>query len=52
MAELITLEGDIARLPVEEYLKRQGRFTHLFQPQRNETLLNEIQAESTVIGEG
>jgi pyruvate ferredoxin oxidoreductase beta subunit len=32
------------RLPVEEYLKRQGRFGHLFQPQRNETLLKEIQA--------
>jgi pyruvate ferredoxin oxidoreductase beta subunit len=32
------------RLPVEEYLKRQGRFRHLFQPQRNETLLKEIQA--------
>lgn len=32
------------RLPVEEYLKRQGRFSHLFQPQRNETLLKEIQA--------
>jgi len=32
------------RLPVEEYLKRQGRFTHLFQPQRNDVLLQEIQA--------
>jgi pyruvate ferredoxin oxidoreductase beta subunit len=32
------------RLPVEEYLKRQGRFSHLFQPQRNKTLLKEIQA--------
>jgi pyruvate ferredoxin oxidoreductase beta subunit len=32
------------RLPVEEYLKTQGRFAHLFQPQRNATLINEIQA--------
>jgi len=32
------------RLPVEEYLKKQGRFAHLFQPQRNEVLLAEIQA--------
>ena len=32
------------RLPVEEYLKLQGRFRHLFEPQPNETLLNEIQA--------
>jgi pyruvate ferredoxin oxidoreductase beta subunit len=33
------------RLPVEEYLKRQGRFNHLFQPQRNDTLLKEIQTK-------
>ena len=32
------------RLPVEEYLKRQGRFRHLFEPARNEALLREIQA--------
>lgn len=32
------------RLPVEEYLKRQGRFAHLFKPQRNETLLAEMQS--------
>jgi pyruvate ferredoxin oxidoreductase beta subunit len=32
------------RLPVEEYLKRQGRFDHLFTPERNEALLSEIQA--------
>jgi pyruvate ferredoxin oxidoreductase beta subunit len=31
------------RVPVEDYLKRQGRFAHLFEPQRNETLLREIQ---------
>jgi pyruvate ferredoxin oxidoreductase beta subunit len=31
------------RLPVEEYLKRQGRFAHLFEPERNEALLREIQ---------
>lgn len=32
------------RVPVEEYLKKQGRFRHLFEPQRNEALLAEIQA--------
>lgn len=32
------------RLPVEAYLEKQGRFAHLFSPQRNEVLLKEIQA--------
>jgi pyruvate ferredoxin oxidoreductase beta subunit len=32
------------RLPVEDYLKRQGRFAHLFHPERNERLIGEIQA--------
>lgn len=31
------------RQPVEDYLQRQGRFAHLFSPQRNEKLLGEIQ---------
>ncbi len=31
------------RVPVEEYLKLQGRFRHLFEPEPNEALLNEIQ---------
>lgn len=31
------------RLPVEEYLKAQGRFSHLFHPRRNGELLGEIQ---------
>ena len=31
------------RVPVEEYLKRQGRFRHLFEPQRNDSMLDEIQ---------
>jgi pyruvate ferredoxin oxidoreductase beta subunit len=31
------------RLPVEEYLKRQGRFNHLFEPKRNDTLIQNIQ---------
>lgn len=33
------------RLPVEEYLKTQGRFAHLFEPERNDRLLNEIRAQ-------
>ena len=32
------------RLPVENYLKAQGRFSHLFEPVRQEELLREIQA--------
>lgn len=32
------------RLPVEDYLSRQGRFAHLFQPQRNEAEIKAIQA--------
>jgi pyruvate ferredoxin oxidoreductase beta subunit len=33
------------RVPVEEYLKLQGRFRHLFEPARDEAVLAEIQAE-------
>ncbi len=33
------------RKPVEEYLQRQGRFAHLFRPERNEALLQGWQAE-------
>jgi len=33
------------RAPVEEYLKLQGRYAHLFEPQRNEKLIGEIQAK-------
>jgi pyruvate ferredoxin oxidoreductase beta subunit len=40
------------RLPVEEYLKRQGRFSHLFRPERNEVVLGEIQAEVDAYWEG
>lgn len=32
------------RAPVEDYLRQQGRFAHLFAPTRNEQLLAEIQA--------
>ena len=33
------------RLPVERYLEKQGRFVHLFTPQRDEETLAKIQAE-------
>lgn len=33
------------REPVETYLKRQGRFAHLFEPQRDEVVLAEIEAK-------
>ena len=32
------------RAPVEEYLRRQGRFAHLFHPRRDEAKLDELQA--------
>ncbi len=32
------------RLPVEDYLKLQGRFAHLFEPRRNDALVAEIQS--------
>ena len=32
------------RKPVEEYLKLQGRYKHLFEPQRNDELIADIQA--------
>ncbi len=32
------------RIAVEEYLKLQGRFAHLFEPRRNSQLITEIQA--------
>jgi pyruvate ferredoxin oxidoreductase beta subunit len=32
------------RLPVDAYLERQGRFAHLFRPERKEAVLREIQA--------
>lgn len=31
------------RLPVEEYLRMQGRFSHLFEPERNDRVIAEIQ---------
>jgi pyruvate ferredoxin oxidoreductase beta subunit len=32
-----------ARLPVSQYLERQGRYAHLFAPVRNDALIGEIQ---------
>jgi len=40
------------RLPVEDYLKRQGRFRHLFEPQRDEAALAAIQAKVDAYWEG
>ena len=41
--EVIHTKVPRQRVPVEEYLKLQGRFNHLFEPQRNDTLIAEIQ---------
>jgi pyruvate ferredoxin oxidoreductase beta subunit len=32
------------RIPVERYLEKQGRFAHLFQPERNDEFLSKLQA--------
>jgi pyruvate ferredoxin oxidoreductase beta subunit len=34
------------RVPVEEYLRRQGRFRHLFEPERQEAVLSQIQRQA------
>jgi pyruvate ferredoxin oxidoreductase beta subunit len=41
--EIIHTKIPKQRVPVEEYLKLQGRFAHLFEPQRNDELIVEIQ---------
>ena len=33
------------RIPVAEYLQKQGRFSHLFKPERDQALLDELQAK-------
>ncbi len=40
------------RPPVEDYLKLQGRFAHLFEPTRDERVLAEIQEEVDAYWEG
>jgi pyruvate ferredoxin oxidoreductase beta subunit len=35
-----------SRVPVEEYLRTQGRFAHLFRPERREDLLSRLQAQA------
>ena len=40
------------RLPVEDYLRRQGRFRHLFEPQRDAATLAAIQARVDAYWEG
>jgi pyruvate ferredoxin oxidoreductase beta subunit len=40
------------RSPVEDNLRRQGRFSHLFAPQRNEAILLEIQEQADAYWEG
>lgn len=37
------IQGQAKLLPVEEYLRAQGRFRHLFQPERDEKRIAEIQ---------
>ena len=41
--EVVHTKSPKTRLPVEEYLKLQGRYDHLFHPQRDKKTLQEIQ---------
>jgi len=50
--EVVHTKPPRKRVPVEEYLQKQGRFAHLFQPQRNETLLAEIQGRVDAYWDG
>ncbi|WP_126452832.1 thiamine pyrophosphate-dependent enzyme [Sulfuriflexus mobilis] len=40
------------RIPIEEYLQKQGRFAHLFTPRRDEALLAQLQAKVDAYWEG
>jgi len=50
--EIVHTKVPYSRLPVEEYLKRQGRFHHLFSPKRNDEVLNEVQARVDAYWQG
>jgi pyruvate ferredoxin oxidoreductase beta subunit len=39
----LILEKKVQRKPVEEWIKYQGRFSHLFKPQRDEERLKAIE---------
>jgi pyruvate ferredoxin oxidoreductase beta subunit len=45
------IQGQSKLVPVEEYLKEQGRFQHLFSPERDEETIKEIQDRMTNIFE-
>lgn len=40
----------LQRKPVEEYLKQQGRYKHLFEPRRDEEMLKSIQGTIDRLG--
>ncbi len=42
--ELVHTKRPRKRAPVERYLERQGRFAHLFRPERQDAMLANIQA--------
>ena len=39
----LLLEKKVERKPIEEWIKYQGRFSHLFKPERDEKRLQSIQ---------
>jgi pyruvate ferredoxin oxidoreductase beta subunit len=45
------IQGQSKLVPVEEYLKEQGRFRHLFSPERDEVKIAEIQGRMSHIFE-
>lgn len=50
--QVLHTRGPKPRVPVEEYLRPQGRFAHLFVPQRNDAALATIQAAVDQYWEG
>ena len=50
--EVIHTKIPHSRLPVEDYLKTQDRFSHLFKPKRKDKLINEMQTQIDAYWDG
>ena len=48
----LVLDSRKPTIPVEEYLKTQGRFRHLFEPERDSAMLEQLQARVDAYWEG
>lgn len=45
----LILEGKVEPKPIEDYLKVQGRFRHLFKPNKNEKGISEIEEHLKIV---